>query len=123
MIVYMQDNGIAAVCSLASSVPLGVAFIETDTAPPDKMFRNAWVIKNGALVEDLDKSKVVAHDLRRSNREKLFRPYDEIIAKQVPGSDAAQAEKERKKIRDADDVNQIAMDAATTTTELKSLLP
>ena len=45
MIVYMQENGVAAVCSLASSVPDGVSYIETTTAPRDRKFRMAWEIQ------------------------------------------------------------------------------
>lgn len=99
-------------------------FITTDDLP-NRTFRNAWTdgLPGEQVDVDMPKAKTLAHDMRRANREELFRPYDEIIAKQVPGSDSAKAEQERKKIRDADDVNQIAMDAAITPAELEALLP
>jgi len=122
MIVYMQDNGIAAVCSLASSVPDGVAFIETDIPPMDKKFRMAWEIFGGDLIEDLTKSKEIAQDMRRVQREADFAQYDEIISKQIPGEDATLAEAERLKIREADAILQASIDTSTDMDSLRLLV-
>ena len=122
MIIYMQDNGIAAVCSLASSVPDGVTYIETTTAPQDRKFRDAWEIQGNQLVEDLTKSKGIAHDMRRATREAAMKPYDEVISKQIPGQDATAAEDERAKIRTADAILQTNIDNTVDIINLRSLI-
>lgn len=118
-IVYMQDNGIAAVCNLVSSVPDGVPHIETDQVLPDKLFREAWEISGRNLVENLDKAKLMAHDMRRAEREVAMAPYDDIIVKQVPGTDPVNAEVERAKIRETDAIMQADIDGATDVAALR----
>lgn len=72
---------------------------------------------------NLDKAKLVAHSIRREARAKEFAPFDDIIAKQIPGADAQQAEASRQAIREKYSVMQAQMDAAQSVDELKSLLP
>lgn len=72
---------------------------------------------------NLDKAKAIAHDARRAARAAEFEPFDNAIAKQIPGSDAAAAEVERQKIRDKYAVLQAQMDAAQTAEQLKALMP
>lgn len=68
------------------------------------------------------KAKEIGHNVRRAKRDEAFAPLDAIIMKQIPGQSAADAEKERQKIREADAVLQTRIDAATTPEELKQLL-
>ena len=70
---------------------------------------------------NIDKAKAVAHDMRRAARAEEFKPYDEAIAKQIPGQ-AEAAEAARQVIRQKYAVMQTAIDAATTTDELKDAL-
>jgi hypothetical protein len=72
---------------------------------------------------NLNKAKLIAHDKRRAAREREFAPLDEVIAKQIPGKSATEAEAARQAVRDKYAVMQTAMDAATTVEELKALLP
>jgi hypothetical protein len=72
---------------------------------------------------NLNKAKEIAHEKRRAARAKEFEPLDNIIAKQIPGNNAQQAETARQAIRDKYAAMQDAMDAATTVQELKVLLP
>jgi len=72
---------------------------------------------------NLSKAKVIAHDRRRAARAEEFKPYDEIIMKQIPGVDAQAAEAARQVIRDKYAALQAAMDATTTVEQLKELLP
>ena len=72
---------------------------------------------------NVDKAKAIAHEVRRAKRAEEFAPLDEVIMKQIPGNDAAQAEATRQAIRDKYSALQAQMDAATTVDELKSLLP
>ena len=72
---------------------------------------------------NLDKAKGIAHDRRRAARAEEFKPYDEIIMKQIPGNDYTQAEVARQAIRDKYAALQAQMDAAQTPEELKALLP
>lgn len=76
-----------------------------------------------SIVINLDKAKAIAHEKRRTARAEEFKPYDEIIMKQIPGNDYTQAEAARQAIRDKYAVLQTQMDAATSAEELKELLP
>ena len=71
----------------------------------------------------LTKYRAIAHDSRRSAREKEFSPHDEVIAKQIPGKDAQQAEAARQAIRDRYALMQEKIDQAKTPDELKRLIP
>ena len=72
---------------------------------------------------DMTKAKDIAHEKRRAARAKEFKPYDEVIMKQIPGNDYAQAEAARQAIREKYATLQAQMDAAQTAEELKALLP
>ena len=81
--------------------------VDESVIPSDRFFRNAWVGTNigiastaTAIVEDLEKSKLIAHDIRRDKRREEFAPHDEVIMKQIPGSDLVAAENSRVEIRD-----------------------
>jgi len=69
---------------------------------------------------DMNKAKVIAHDVRRSVRNAAFAPLD--IKATIP-SEAVAAEASRAAIRAADADLQISMDSATTADELKALIP
>lgn len=71
---------------------------------------------------NIDKAKAIAHDVRRAKRAEEFAPLDEIIAKQIPGKSAADAEADRQAIRDADAALQVEIDAAATAAALKALI-
>jgi hypothetical protein len=73
------------------------------------------------LVIDLTKAKNIGHDMRRAARAEEFKPYDEAIAKQIPGQ-AEGAETARQAIRDKYAAIQTSIDAATTTDEIKAAL-
>jgi hypothetical protein len=72
---------------------------------------------------DMTKAKDIAHEKRRAARAEEFKPYDEVIMKQIPGVDAQQAEAARQAIREKYAALQAQMDAAQTADELKALLP
>lgn len=75
-----------------------------------------------ALIVNIDKAKMIAHIIRRDNREQAFVPFDAVIMKQIPGVSAIQAESERQAIRVADAVRQASIDAATTLAEIQALI-
>jgi hypothetical protein len=73
------------------------------------------------LVIDIDKAKAIGHDMRRAARTEEFKPYDEAIAKQIPGQvDGAEAA--RQAIRDKYAAMQTSIDAAQTPDEIKAAL-
>jgi hypothetical protein len=74
------------------------------------------------IVININKAKVIAHVKRREARAEEFKPYDEIIMKQIPGSSAVEAEAARQAIRDKYAVMQTAIDAASTVDEIKTAL-
>jgi hypothetical protein len=71
---------------------------------------------------NLDKARLIAHDRRRAAREQEFAPFDNVIAKQIPGASAQAAEAERQKIRDKYAAMQTAIDAAQTPDAIKAAL-
>lgn len=75
-----------------------------------------------SIVINFDKAKAIGHDIRRNKRAKELKPYDEIIAKQIPGVDAIEAENARKIIREKYAFVQVAIDKSETLDEIKSAL-
>jgi hypothetical protein len=73
------------------------------------------------LVIDIDKAKAIGHDMRRAARIEEFKPYDDAIAKQIPGQMDG-AEEARQAIRDKYAAIQTNIDAATTLEEIKAAL-
>lgn len=130
-IIYQTPDGGVSVIIPAKSVelalkdvPEGVAYeiVEDDAIPSDRFFRNAWVANGAAVDVDLDKAKDIGHDIRRQQRAEEFKPYDDIIAKQIPGADAVAAEEARKEIRFKYGLIQDVIDAASDPEEIKAAL-
>ena len=108
----------------AKDVPEGVAYeiVEDDAIPADRFFRNAWVANGAAVDIDLDKAKDIGHDIRRQQRAEEFAPFDNIIAKQIPGTDAVEAEETRQAIRFKYALIQDVIDAAQDPNAIKLAL-
>jgi hypothetical protein len=71
---------------------------------------------------NITKAKTIAHDKRREARAVEFQPYDEAIAKQIPGQmEGAEAARAAIRTKYAD--MQTAIDAATTVDEIKAAMP
>jgi hypothetical protein len=70
---------------------------------------------------NIPKAKVIAHDVRRAARAVEFQPYDNAIAKQIPGQ-VEGAEAARAVIRAKYTIMQTVIDAASTVDEIKAVL-
>jgi hypothetical protein len=130
-IIYpTPDGGVAVIIPTESvelalkDVPEGVPHEIVDEAdiPTDRYFRNAWVMGDCCIEQDLDKCKALGHDLRRQQRAEEFKPFDEVIAKQIPGADAAAAEEARQAIRKKYALIQDVIEMASTPDEIKTAL-
>jgi hypothetical protein len=130
-IIYQSESGGVSVIIPTESVelalkdvPEGVAYeiVEDDAIPADRFFRNAWVANGAAVDVDLSKAKDIGHDIRRTLRTEEFKPYDDIIAKQIPGLDATEAEASRAQIRFKYGLIQDVIDAASDPEEIKAAL-
>lgn len=73
------------------------------------------------IVIDVNKAKAIGHDMRRAARAEEFKPFDDAIAKQIPGQMEG-AEAQRQAIREKYAAIQTQIDAATTTEEIKTAL-
>jgi hypothetical protein len=71
---------------------------------------------------NIDKAKVIGHDIRRKQREKEFAPLDAVIVKRIPGAAEQEAEAARQAVRDKYAVIQTNIDAAQTPDEIKTAL-
>ena len=69
---------------------------------------------------NIDKAKTIAHSARRNARSAEFAPLD--IKATIP-SEATAAEAARQIVRDKYAAMQTAIDAATTTAEIKASMP
>jgi hypothetical protein len=131
-IIYQNESGGVSVIVPTGSVelalkdvPPGVPYeiVSAADIPSDRTFRNAWVIgMDGCVEHDLDQCRAIGHDKRRAARTEAFAPFDEIIAKQIPGADAAEAEAARQSIRDKYAEVQVAIDAAADPDAIKAAL-
>lgn len=74
------------------------------------------------IVINLDKAKTIGHNMRRAARSEEFAPYDKIIAAQIPGQSAANAEAARAAIRTKYAAMQVAIDAAVFPEDIKTAL-
>ena len=70
---------------------------------------------------NIDKAKTIGHEKRRAARSEEFKPYDEVIALQIPNQTNV-AETARQVIREKYATIQTAIDAATTPEEIKAAL-
>ena len=70
---------------------------------------------------NITKAKDIAHNIRRAARTEEFKPYDDAIAKQIPGK-TEESELARQVIRQKYAVMQTTIEAAITVDELKSAL-
>jgi hypothetical protein len=73
------------------------------------------------LIVDVTKAKAIGHDIRRAARAEEFKPYDDAIAKQIPGQIEG-AEVARQVIRDKYSVIQAQIEAASSPEEIKAAL-
>jgi hypothetical protein len=105
-------------------VPAGVSYeiVDVSEVPSDRTFRDAWVMGDCCIDHDLDKCKAIGHDRRRAARAEEFKPYDEIIAKQIPGVTAVEAEAARQAIRDKYATIQDAIESAEDPDAIKAAL-
>jgi len=131
-IIFTNSDGGVSVVHPTGEVPinelpakLGLTdyeIVDDSVIPTDRTFRNAWVKSGATVSEDLPKCKEIAHDTRRAKRDEEFKPHDDLIAKQIPGADTDAAEASRAAIRTKYATMQTAIDAATTTAEIKTAL-
>jgi hypothetical protein len=49
---------------------------------------------------NLNKAKTISHEIRRQHRAAEFDPLDQVIMRQIPGTDVVAIETERQLIRD-----------------------
>jgi hypothetical protein len=124
-VAVVHPTGEVPINELVSKVvPAGADFeiVSESAIPSDRFFRNAWVKGDCCVEQDLDKCKDIGHDLRRAARAEEFKPFDEVIAKQIPGADATAAEEARQQIRDKYALVQDVIEGATTPDEIKTAL-
>lgn len=74
------------------------------------------------IVINIDKAKVIGHEIRREKRAEEFKPYDEVIMKQIPGVAFQEAEAARQAIRDKYVGIQEAINNSNTIEEIKIAL-
>ena len=74
------------------------------------------------ITVNTDKAKIIGHGIRRAARTAEFAPLDEVIAKQIPGTDALAVEALRQAVREKYASMQAAIDAAADVGAIKAAL-
>ena len=95
-------------------------FVDESVIPTDRTFRNAWEHGGDSVIQNITKAKNIAHNKRRQARSAEFAPLD--IKATIP-SEATAAEAARQVVRDKYAAMQTAIDAATTTEQIKAAMP
>lgn len=105
----------------AKDAPAGSSpeIVSVDNIPTDRTFREAWQREKGAVVEHVEKSRVIAHEMRRLERSEEFKPFDAQAT--IPFM-AEKAEEGRAKIRQKYDEIQKEMDATPNVGGLRVLV-
>ena len=96
--------------------------ISESAIPQNRDYRNSWKMEDNKIVEDLEKAKQIHRDKLRNKRVQALLPLDVKWSRAMANNDAmaaAEAEKERQKLRDLP--NDPRIDAAQTTEELRQL--
>lgn len=131
-IVFKNPDGTVGVIIPAPGISLARAvqdvpatataevIVDAEALPADRLFRAAWTLQDEALVECPVKSKLVAHELRRAKRAAEFAPFDDVIAKRLPGEEEAEAE--RVLIRAKYAVMQDEIDSSDTVADIRTVL-
>lgn len=73
------------------------------------------------ITVNINKAKEIGHSIRREKRSEEFKPFDDAIAKQIPGQ-VEGAEQARQAIREKYAAIQSQVDSATTAEEIKQAL-
>jgi hypothetical protein len=71
---------------------------------------------------NIEKAKAICHEKRRAARSAEFSPLDEVIAKQIPGTDVQAVEVERQAVREKYAAVQTQIDAASDVAALKTIV-
>jgi len=128
-IIYQKDNELVVVIPIApiddviNQLPTSEYKIETtNKIPSDRTFRDAWVLNDSKLTIDIEKAKSIAHSIRRAQRDIELKPFDEIISRQIPGTDLNIIEVERQKIRDKFSILQENINKASSVEEILKTL-
>ena len=116
-IAYRSADGNVCIVNGAPGVPLASVMkavpqdatdihqIEDSDVPADRTFRNAWDMdKDGRIVTDMVKARVVQQDRLRADRAPLFAQLDTAFMRAVEKGDADAIKAigaEKQKLRDA----------------------
>lgn len=134
IVVQREDNSVSVIYTGASRLTTDqivarhfenssevYQVVDSSVLPTQSMLFDAWVYDetNGAVV-DISRAKNVAHNIRRYYRTEEMQPYDDIIAKQIPGENADDAEAQRALIRTKYATKQTEIDACTTVEQLQT---
>lgn len=71
---------------------------------------------------NLEKARNIAHSVRRQLRDEEMKPFDDIVAKQIPGNSAQAAESKRQTVRQKYAVGQQQLDSCSSVQELEEVL-
>ena len=136
IVVQKEDNSVSVIYTGASRLTTDqivarrftnssevYQVVDSSALPTQSVLFDAWVYDetNGAVV-DISRAKNVAHNIRRYYRTEEMQPYDDIIAKQIPGEDATDAEAQRVLIRTKYATKQTEIDACTTVEQVQTII-
>ena len=124
MIYTVPGTGKTPEEAAAKCLPSGTAYsiVEHTALPTEKGYRTAWEKSGDTVVINVTKAKAIAHETRREKRAEEFKPHDEIISLNIPGSNTDAAETARAAIRTKYATMQTNIDNATDIAGLNAVL-
>ena len=124
MIYTVPGTGKTPEEAAAKCLPSGTSYsiIEHTALPTEKGYRTAWEKNGDKVVINVDKAREIAHQTRREKRAAEFKPNDDIIALNIPGTDIKAAEDARSQTRWKYKVMQDNLDRSKTISELNAVL-
>lgn len=94
--------------------------VDESDLPVDRLFRGAWKIEDGRLVECAAAAKEVLHILRRAKRDEDFSPLDKEININIANQEKlSELEQERQSVRDHYAIVQDEIDNCSSCDELR----
>lgn len=74
------------------------------------------------ITVNIEKARLIAHDVRRAQRQEALAPLDSAYAHGIPGTNIAEIEAQREAIRQANAQVQEQIDEASSVDELRAAI-
>jgi hypothetical protein len=124
VMIPIDKSGLTLEQIIGLSIPEGTDYhiLDGSKLPQDRRFRDAWVLDQGVVKEDLDKAKVIHMDRIRIYRDKKLAELDAEQSKRISmDQDWSDIKTEKQRLRDIPQT--LDLSAVTDVEALASTIP